>query len=532
MPLHLYNTLTREKEKFKPLRQDEVKVYYCGPTPYNYAHIGNLRAYLFEDFVIRTLRFLGYRVKTVMNITDIDDKTIRDSQKSEKSLKEFTEFYTNAFLADLKKLHIHHADTIAPISGLIPEMEKMIQWLLDKWYAYLADDGSIYYRVSSFKKYGELAHLDMSGMKSSVRINNDEYDKDNVADFALWKGYDEGSDGPNKWDATFTIDEKKITLPGRPGWHIECSACNHRYFGERIDIHMWGIDNLFPHHQNEVAQTEAYTGKKFANYWLHGGHLLVDNKKMAKSAGNFYTLRDIVAAVTREDEAIHVSEKQNTGFLPSQEWQEQLIYRGFRLMALQNQYRENFNFTFERLTAAINTILWLDEMMKRLGRYLSSLGKELSASADWGLAAPVRNAHGKLKFHEISREFRDNQQAFMQSFIEKLEDDFDTVSAMTVVFEFQRYVNSDIDDDLFSLEEAKSLLDILRSWDEVLGILDFSLLENTEEIPEEITKLVLDRLDAKLAKNWWEADRIRDELMGKWWKMIDEKDGGWRVEKV
>jgi cysteinyl-tRNA synthetase len=468
-----------------------------------------------------------------MNITDIDDKTIRDSQKSWKSLKEFTEFYTEAFIADLDRLAIRKADTIAPISTLIDEMILLIQWLIDTGHAYLADDGSIYYRVEKFKKYGELAHLDMSGMKSSVRINNDEYDKDNVADFALWKAYDVASDGPNKWDWRFTIDKKEVILTGRPGWHIECSACNYRYFWEQIDIHMGGIDNLFPHHQNEVAQTEAFTGKQFSKYWMHGGHLLVDNKKMAKSAGNFYTLRDIVekvsssviASETKWSVAIQASGKTEHGLLRASQWptsQEALIYRGFRLMALQNQYRENFNFTFERLQAAINTIVGFDEMLKRLWRYV------------WKFipTEEIRNNHGKLKFHEITREFRDNQQYFMQEFIEKLENDFDTVSAMTVVFQYQSYINSGIDDELFSLEEGKSLIELLKSWDEVLGILDFSLLDSKIEIPEDITQLALDRVDAKIAKNWWEADRIRDELQNKWWKMIDEKDGKWRVEKV
>jgi cysteinyl-tRNA synthetase len=500
MSLQLYSTLTRTLERFKPIRQEEVKVYYCGPTPYNYAHIGNLRAYLNSDFIVRSLRFLGYKVKTVMNITDIEDKIIRDSQKSGKSLKEFTEFYTNEFLADLDRLNIVRADTIAPISTLIEDMGKMIQWLLDKWYAYLAEDGSIYYSVSKFRKYGELAHLDMSGMISSVRIDNDEYDKDQVADFALWKAYDAESDGPNKWTIDMTIDGKTQTLDGRPGWHIECSACNYRFFGEQIDIHMGGIDNLFPHHQNEIAQTEAYTGKQFAKYWMHGGHLLVDNKKMSKSAGNFYTLQDIV--------------KKQSDTTP------ELIYRGFRLMALQNQYRENFNFTFERLTAAINTIKWLDEMTKRLGRYIAKLPE----------TSEERTGRGKLKFHEISRDFRDNQQAFMQEFVEKLEDDFDTVSAMTIVFEFQGYVNSGIDDAVFSLEEARSLLDLMKSWNEVLAILDFGLLES-EDIPTDITELALSRYDAKIAKNWAEADRIRNELANLGWKMIDEKDG-WRVEKI
>ena len=239
----------------------------------------------------------------------------------------------------------------------------------------------------------------------------------------------------------------EVLLKGRPGWHIECSACNKHFFGDQIDIHMGGVDLIFPHHQNEIAQTEAFTGKTFAKYWLHGGHLLVDNKKMSKSANNFYTLSDIL--------------EKNI------DMKEELICRGFRIMALQNKYAENFNFTYDRLTSATNTIVGLDEMMKRLGRYISK--------------APTineeRNARGKLKFHDISREFRDNQQSFMQDFIEMLEDDFDTNSVMTVVFEFQSYVNSGIDEESFSLEEAKSLIDLMKSWNEVIAILDFGLLE-------------------------------------------------------
>ncbi len=560
MSLHIYNTLTRELERFKPLKQDEVKVYYCGPTPYNYAHIGNLRTYLFEDFVIRTLRFLGYKTRTVMNITDIDDKTIRDSQTSGKSLKEFTEFYASEFLADLTKLHINHADTISPISDLIPDMGKMIQWLLDKWYAYLAEDGSIYYSVSKFKKYGKLANLDMKGMISSVRIDNDEYEKDQVADFALWKAYDKETDGENFWEIKLRVKSEKekvesnnttpcvktsqmrsnssenrepqwvvsgnttneeseiwtwstsiseVLLKGRPGWHIECSACNMRFFGAQIDIHMGGIDNLFPHHQNEVAQTEAYTGKTFANFWMHGGHLLVDNKKMAKSAGNFYTLRDIV-------------EK-------NKDISEILIYRGFRLMALQNQYRENFNFTWDRLGASINTIKWLDEMMKRLGRYMDGLTWDDPETA--GLEdLRERNAKWRLKFHEISREFRDNQQSYIQEFIEKLEDDFDTLGAMTIVFEYQTYINTAIDDELFSLEECKSIVDFLKTWNEVLAIFDFDLLRSNEVVPNEIIALLAERNQAKFNKNYKESDRIRDELDGLGYKIIDEKNGS-RVEK-
>ena len=210
MPLSLQNTFTQTKERFKPIRQELVKVYYCGPTPYNFAHIGNLRAYLFSDSVVRTIRYLGYKVQTVMNVTDIDDKTIRDSMKQGISLSEFTEKYTHLFLEDLKHLGVIPADTIVPISTAIDTMIEIIQKLLDKKYAYLADDGSIYYSIAKFPKYGQLAHLDMKGMKSSIRINNDEYEKENVADFALWKSYDAEKDGPNFWDARFKIPTSQM----------------------------------------------------------------------------------------------------------------------------------------------------------------------------------------------------------------------------------------------------------------------------------------------------------------------------------
>ena len=540
MSLSIYNTLSRKKEIFKPLKQDEVKIYYCGPTPYNYAHIGNLRNYLMDDFVVRSMRFLGYKVKSSMCITDIDDKTIRDSQKSGKSLKEFTEYYTREFLSDCDKLSIIPADNIKPISELIDDMGEIIDGLIKKGYAYIAEDWSIYYSVAKFKNYGNLAHLDFKGMISSVRIDNDEYDKEQAADFALWKAYDPESDGENKWEieisipwsddmrlqngsnssenrgpqwviqSTTTNEETEIwawktkfsrRILGRPGWHIECSACNRHFFWDQIDIHMGGVDLVFPHHQNEIAQTEAFTGKTFAKYWLHGGHLLVDNKKMAKSAKNFYTLRDIL-------------EKNDT-------LSQELTCRGFRLMALQNQYAESFNFTFDRLEAAINTVRWLDEMVKRLGRYI----EKAPAIND------ERNTRGKLKFHDISREFRDNQQAFMQDFLEKLEDNFDTNSAMTIVWEYQSYINSGIDEVIFSLEEAKSLVDLLRSWDQVIAILDFTLLES-ENIPENISKLAEARSLAKNLKDWKEADSLRDQIVSLGWKMIDEADGKWRVEKV
>lgn len=482
--LHLHNTLTRELEPFRPLRQESVKVYYCGPTPYNYAHIGNLRAYLFEDFVIRTLRYLGWRVDTVMNVTDIDDKTIRDSQKQGIPLKKLTERYTEFFLEDLAKLRIVPADKIVPISTLVDDMVAMIQKLLDRGYAYVSEDGSVYYSISKFKKYGELAHLDLSGMISNVRVSNDEYEKDSVADFALWKAYDAVSDGDNKWMAKLTVDGKEIELPGRPGWHIECSACNMKFHGPQIDIHMGGIDNLFPHHQNEVAQTEACTGKPFAKYWMHGGHLLVDNKKMAKSAGNFYTLRDIVAKYPNRETA---------------------VYRGFRMMGLQTQYRENFNFTFDRLEAAMRTVEGFDETFRRLSRYAAKDGK-------------------------VRRDFRNELQGYVQAYVEALENDFSTSEALAVVFAFQTFVNASIDDAAMTVPEKESVMEMFRSFDAVLAIFDFDLLKTVSLTPE-LDMMLEDRNRAKAAKDYAAADRLRDEILAKGYKIVDTKDGSF-LERI
>lgn len=357
--------------------------------------------------------------------------------------------------------------------------------MLDRKYAYLADDGSIYYSIAKFPKYGQLAHLDLNGMKSSVRINNDEYEKESVADFALWKAYDVEKDGPNSWDATFTIAEEKVTMKGRPGWHIECSACNLKHFGPEIDIHMGGIDNIFPHHENEIAQSEAFSGKKFARYWMHAGHLLVDNKKMSKSAGNFYTLADIVEKVPSE--------------------KAEMVYRGFRLMNLQTRYRENFNFTFDRLRAAIQTVKSFDEVLKRLKHYQAPSGK-------------------------VFRDFREMMQQYVQAYIECLEDDIGTPEALAIVFNCFGFINSGIDNNSFSLEEKNAILDLLHSFDSVLGIFDFSLLESTD-IPEEIELLLMKRNEAKTQKDYPLSDSIRDQIGEMGYKIVDDK-GGSHLEKI
>lgn len=484
--MQLTNTLTRKKENFKPRKEEKVKVYYCGPTPYNYAHIGNLRTYLFNDVAVRTLRFLGYKVVTAMNITDIDDKTIKRSQEIWVSLKEFTTKYTDIFFEDLEKLKIQKADSWSPISELIPEMVQIINWLLKKWYAYIGDDWSVYYSISKFIKYGEFAHLDFKWMKTSVRINNDEYEKEQAADFALWKAYDE-KDWPNKWEAKFVVDWVEKIIWWRPGWHIECSACNLKFLGEQIDLHMWAIDLIFPHHQNEIAQTEAFTWKEFSKYWIHAWHVLVDNIKMSKSLWNFYTLHDLEESTNNE-----ISNEK--------------LYRSFRLMNLQSKYSESFNFTYVKLNQAVETLKSFDEVFKRIKNYKKQ---------EW----------------KVRKDVSENLQFFVQNYIASLEDDFSTVEALVSVFDLVKYVNSWIDKDIFNSSEIEGFIGVFKTFNEVLNIFDFELLETSEEIPQNIIDLFNLRNKAKLEKWFKLADELRDEILELWYKIVDDKNWS-RVEKV
>lgn len=480
--LSLYNTISRTIEPFKPLQEGKIKFYACGPTVYNYAHIGNLCCYTFEDIIIRSLQFLGYEVDALMNLTDIDDKTIRDSQKEHKTLREFTELYTKLFFEDLEKLGVTSFNRHKPISELVPEMIGMTQKLIDTKHAYISEDGSVYFDIKSFKKYGNLAHLDTKGMKAGARVKQDEYEKESVSDFALWKGYD-ANDGENFWEAHFETKEWTKTLKGRPGWHIECSACNLWWHGEQIDIHMGWVDLIFPHHQNEIAQTESVTGKTFSNYWMHTWHLLVDSKKMSKSLWNVYRLQDI----------------ENK--FPDKK---ALVYRAFRMMCLQNRYRENFNFTFERLDSAIATVTSLDNTLKRLKSYTP-------------------------KNTKVRREFRDVLQESMQRFVLALENDIDTVIALTSVFEFITLINRDIDNDSLTSKEVSSVIEILKSWDMVMWVMGWSLLEEIQS-PVDVMELVLQRQAAKEEKNFALADELRKKVDELWYIIIDTR-GGATVER-
>ncbi len=488
--LEIYNTLTRKKEIFKPLKSNEVKVYYCGPTVYNYAHIWNLRSFIFEDIVVKSLKFLWYNVKTLMNITDVDDKTIKASIESWDNLKDFTKKYTEIFLQDIEKLWINKADDVVPVTTVIPEMVRMINTMLKRWFAYLSSDNSIYFKISKFKKYWLLANLDLSSLKESVRIDNDEYDKESASDFALWKAYSK-EDWKNFWEEKFEIDWKKQVIKWRPGWHIECSACNMKYFWQQIDIHMWGVDLIFPHHQNEIAQTESCTRKTFSKYWIHSWHLMVEWKKMSKSLWNFYTLRDV--------------EKRFPDINKS------ILYRAIRLSFINWKYRDSIEFNFDKLKQAINTISKIDESVKKL-----LLAKN--------------NDDFKNKW--VSKEFRDYMQDIISKYIEDLENNFNIPEVMAVFFDFQKFIKSNLKKNNLSKEEINSIIDMLKTFNEVLWIIDNSLFKNKlDKIPKSILKKLEDRNNAKKQKDFKLADKLRDELEQSWYRVIDDRQGS-RVEKI
>src|ERR1700733_7796432 len=281
IPIYFYNTASREKEQFVPLDDNHVRMYTCGPTVYHFAHIGNFRTYVFEDLLRRTLKFFGYQVTQVVNLTDVDDKTIRGAVESNQSLLDFTQPYKDAFLVDIQTLGIERAEHYPAATDYIPHMIDFIQKLLDQGIAYRSKDKSIYYAIDKCPSYGRLSHLKLDELKvgaGDARVATDEYEKENIGDFVLWKGYDPLRDGHIFWESPFG--------PGRPGWHLECSAMAMNLLGETIDIHAGAVDNIFPHHENEIAQSEAYSGKTFVRYWLHSEHLIVNNKKMSKSLGN------------------------------------------------------------------------------------------------------------------------------------------------------------------------------------------------------------------------------------------------------
>lgn len=443
--LRFYNTMTREKEDFRPLQAGKVNMYTCGPTVYNYPHIGNYRAYVFEDLLRRYLKYQGYDVMQVMNLTDVEDKIIRDSQQTGLPLHDFTQTYKQAFFEDLRTLNVEPAEVYPEATKHIPEMVALIKQLLEQGYAYEIN-GSIYYRIERFPDYGKLAHFDPQALQSgaSGRIDSDEYAKDGLHDFALWKAWTP-EDGDVYWDTELGR--------GRPGWHIECSAMAMKYLGTHFDIHTGGEDNIFPHHENEIAQSEAATGTRFVNYWLHCRHLLVDNQKMSKSLGNFYTLRDLL----------------DKGFKP----------KGLRYALLATHYRQPMNFTLDGLHSA-------EQAVQRLLDFMHAL----------------RTADGK--HDDIAPVCRQAQERFEAC----LDDDLNMAGALGAIFELVRDVNRAMSQQQLSAAAAQEVIALMQSFDTVLGLLEPE--ETTADSQAEA--LLQERQEARQQRNFARADAIRDEL--------------------
>lgn len=467
--LYFYNSLTREKEPFVPMSGKDVKIYTCGPTIYHYVHIGNLRTFIFEDLLCRTLRYFGYEVTQVMNLTDVDDKTIRGAIAEKVPLNTYTQKYRDAFFEDLKTLQVEPAAHYPAATDYIAEMIQMIQTLLQKGMAYQGGDGSVYYPIDKFPKYGCLSHLKLEDLKTgaSKRIETDEYEKEHIADFVLWKAYDQERDGDIYWDSPFG--------KGRPGWHLECSAMAMSLLGETIDIHMGGIDNMFPHHENEIAQSEACSGKKFVNLWMHAEHLIVEGKKMSKSLGNFFTLRDLLA-------------KGYTG-------------KEVRYILLHTHYKTQLNFTLAGLEAIKGSIARLQDFIYRLQHI------------DPGVST------GEVQNHLKSAE---------EEFARGLSDDLNISCSLAALFDLVREINGLIDQKKVSHEEAEDVLKTLQKFNQVLAFLDFE--EMKLDISSEMEKLFQQRQEARARKNWALADELRLKITSNGY-IIEDTPQGARLKK-
>jgi cysteinyl-tRNA synthetase len=469
--LQIYNTLTRKKEVFKSLKEGEVSIYACGPTVYNMPHIGNYRTFLMTDNLVRTLEYLGYKVKLVMNITDIDDKTIRDSKAAGMSLKDFTDRYTAEFFKGLDMLNIKRASTYPRATENVDGMIELAQKLIDKGLAY-EKGGSIYYRISGFPNYGKLSKIDFDNIIIGASVDVDEYDKDNPRDFALLK-----ASTPEEIERG--IYYESIWGKIRPGWHIECSVMAMNSFGPTLDIHTGGVDLIFPHHENEIAQSEGATGKPFVYTWVHGEHLIVEGEKMSKSKGNIFTLPEIVRKYGGEV---------------------------VRFMFLSVHYRKKLDYSDAFAENAKNNYL-------RLKETLDNLEFALVSAED---AAYPEDGEVLKALPEIEKHFR-----------ESLEDDFNTPKAVTVFRDLSRTVNK-------YLESGKNgqvlgkLYSLYRQFSDVLGLF---VEAGKEEIPENVMKLVEEREAARKNKEWAISDALREKIKSLGYIVQDTKEGQ-NVKKV
>lgn len=465
------NSLTRNKEVFKPINDKKIGMYSCGPTVYNYAHIGNFRAYIFSDLVRRVLEDFGYEVKLIMNLTDVDDKTIKNSKENGISLSEYTKKYKDAFFEDIKTLKIKPADFYPSATEHIKEMIDIIELLKNNGHTYEAE-GSTYFKISSFKEYGELANLDKQELLegASGRVSSDEYDKENASDFVLWKAYT-GEDGAVYWDSPFG--------KGRPGWHIECSAMSSKYLGKHFDIHTGGIDNKFPHHENEIAQNEAAFKEKFVNYWLHCEHLIVDGEKMSKSKGNFYTLRDLL----------------DKGLSPE----------AIRYSLLNSHYRKKLNFTIEGINQSQNAIDRVNDLIFRLKDIDNSKDEEINKNLE------KRNKNLIKEIEEANEKFS-----------EAVYNDLNIAEALGIFFTLIKNINTSFNS--INIETRDRAIKFIERVNNIIDCFNING-ENEVEDLENINKLIEERTAAKKEKNYSKADEIRNRLLSMGIEIMDTPQG-------
>jgi cysteinyl-tRNA synthetase len=460
MPLRLYNTLTQELEEFRPARDNVVRMYTCGPTVYNHVHIGNLRTFTFQDILRRWLRHKGFELNHVMNITDIEDKIIANAARERKTLKQYTEVYIAAFFEDAKALRLETPERVVKATDHIEDMVEAIETLGAKGATYVSD-GSTYFRIASFPEYGKLSHNDFGGIRSGARVDTDEYEKDNARDFVLWKA--RKGDEPS-WHEPIG--------DGRPGWHIECSVMAMKYLGETLDIHSGGVDLVFPHHENEIAQSESITGKPFSRFWLHSEHLLVEWQKMSKSLGNFFTLRDL----------------EKKGYKPE----------AVRYLLASVPYRKKLNFTFDGLDAAETAIQRLRNFKQRLET------EKLEPGAEEELFGVSHKA--------------------LQAFEDALDDDLNTAEALGAVFEFVREMNTALDEGRFREANRESALRVLDVFDGIFDVLKAG--EAAGALTEaEIEAKIAERNAARKSRDFALADQIRGWLLEKGIVLEDTRDG-------
>ena len=462
--MKIFNSMSRQKEEFVPIQPGKVSIYACGPTVYNFIHVGNARPIILFDVLRRYFEYRGYDVTFVQNFTDVDDKIIKRANEEGITSQEVAEKYIQEYFTDAQGLGVRPATIHPKATENMQQIIDMVQTLIDKGYAYPVENGDVYYRTLKFKGYGKLSHQPIEDLQSGARIAVGDV-KENPLDFALWKA---AKPGEPAWDSPWG--------PGRPGWHIECSAMSNRYLGKTIDIHCGGEDLQFPHHENEIAQSEAANGCEFVHYWMHNGFLNIDNRKMSKSLGNFFTVREAAEAYG---------------------------YETIRLFMLSAHYRSPLNYSADILHQAQNSLDRLYSAEDHL-KYLAANGAEGDKNAAEAALA-------------------DTFDSYRQRFDEAMDDDFNTANAISVLFELVRAINiATADENQPTKAGAQACLDMVHEFTDVLGLLSS---RKEESLDEQVEPMIADRQAARAAKNWAEADRIRDELKAMGIELKDTKQG-------